>query len=303
MSISDALRLILLSAIWGASFLFLRIAAPEFSITETTPDGGERQLAPIPLILIRVGGAALVLLPILLRPLNRPVLRKHWRALLVLGFFNAALPFSLFGFAALHLEAGFTSLLNASTPIFTALVGFLWLRIPLLRPQVLGLVLGVAGIAILAEVRPAGTTWAMIAVLAATCSYGVAGHYAKRRFADVSPLVVSAGSLLFGGLLLAPLAIPFWPADPPGAGAIASAIVLAVVCTAFAFVLFFDLLSRTGATAAATVTFVIPIFGVLWGALFLGEAISPRMLTGMAVALFGTALVTRLLPRPRPKIA
>lgn len=276
----------LLSAIWGASFLFMRIAVPEFG--------------PFPLILMRIGGAALVLLPFLLRPANRRVLLAHKAPLFFLGVVNSTIPFCLFGWAALSLDAGFTSLLNASTPIFTAIIGCLWLRIPLLRSQILGLLIGFLGIAILTgdqfSFERGGMGWPIVAVLLATCSYGVAGHYAKLRFAEVSPLVVSAGSLLFSTFLLLPLAILYPPTAMPSGGAIAAGLTLAVLCTAFAFVLFFDVLSRTGATAAATVTFVIPVFGILWGTLFLKEEVTPRMVLGIAVALLGTALVTKLLP-------
>lgn len=289
MSLSDAIRLTLLSAIWGASFLFMRIAVPEFG--------------PFAMIFGRIGGAALVLLPVLIRPENRRVVLENKAPLFFLGLVNAALPFCLFGYAAMYLAAGFTSLLNASTPIFTAIIGFLWLRLPLLRTQLLGLFIGFLGIAILTgdqlNFERGGTGWPIIAVLLATCSYGVAGHYAKTRFAHVSPLVVSAGSLFCAALMLLPLAFLFPPKTVPSAGAIAATLALATLCTAFAFVLFFDVLKRTGATAAATVTFVIPVFGILWGALFLQEKVSGRMMIGMAVALLGTALVTKLLPRPR----
>ena len=285
-SFADLLRLTLLSAIWGGSFLFLRIAAPEFG--------------PFSLILIRTGGGALILLPFLLRPANRRILATHTRSLFVQGVYNSALPFTLFGWAALSLEAGFTSLLNAATPISAAIIGLLWLRIPLQRSQVLGLLIGFAGIAILAgdqlTFKEGGSGWAIVAVLLATCSYGLAGHHAKLRFAGIPALTVSAGSLLFSGLLLLPFGLYFWPETPPSPSAIASATALAAICTALAFILFFDVLSRVGATAAATVTFVIPVFGVLWGALFLHERVTGRMLLGMAVALLGTALVTKLLP-------
>ncbi|MEO1834591.1 MAG: DMT family transporter [Akkermansiaceae bacterium] len=293
MSFSDAIRLMLLSAIWGASFLFMRIAVPEFG--------------PFAMIFGRIGGGALVLLPVLLRPENRRLVLQNKASLFFLGFVNAALPFCFFGFAATSLAAGFTSLLNASTPIFTAIVGFLWLRLPLLRSQILGLLIGFLGIAILTgdqlNFEKGGTGWPIVAVLMATCSYGVSSHYAKTRFANFTPLLVSAGSLFCAALILLPLALLFPPPAMPSAGAIAATLTLAFLCTAFAFVLFFDLLNRTGATAAATVTFVIPVFGVLWGALFLHETVSVRMIIGMAVALLGTAFVTKLLPLKRKQNA
>ena len=288
MSLSDTLRLLLLSAIWGASFLFMRLAVPE--------------LGPFPTTFARISGAALLLLPFLMRPDNLRALRGCEGPLLILGLFSAALPFSLLCWASLQLEAGFTSLLNATTPMCAALIGFWWLRIPLTRFQVLGLVIGLAGIAILTsnqlDFRQNGTGWPIVAVIGATSSYGFAGHYARVRLAHLSSLAVSAGSLLAASLVLLPIVMIFPPPARPGAGAVASALALALLCTAIAFILFFGVLKRNGATAATTVTFIIPAFGILWGSLFLQEEVTGRMILGMAVALLGTAFVTRLLPRP-----
>lgn len=291
MSTADALRLLFLSAVWGASFLFMRIAAPE--------------LGYFPLVFCRIGGAALVLLPVFGSKKNRQILRSQWRQFAVLGFFNSALPFSLFSFAALNLEAGFSSLLNATTPIATAIVGFLWLRLPLRPLQLIGLAVGFAGIAILVGDRwsfeTGGSGWSVLAVLAATTSYGVAAHFAKRHLAGSPSLVVTAGSLLIAATLLAPFALTNLPDSPPSPAAIASAVTIALLCTAVAYVMFFDLLKRTSATAAATVTYIVPVFGILWGSLFLDESITTRIVLGMLVALAGTALVTRLFRRsPTP---
>ncbi|MDG2124828.1 MAG: DMT family transporter [Verrucomicrobiales bacterium] len=282
MSSADALRLLFLSAVWGASFLFMRVAAPEFGY--------------FPLVLCRIGGAALVLLPVLVPKKNRQILHKLWFPFLILGLFNSALPFSLFSFAALNLEAGFSSLLNATTPIATAIVGFLWLRVPLKPLQLIGLAVGFAGIAILVSDRwsfeTGGSGWSVLAILGATTSYGVAAHFAKRHLADAPSLVVTSGSLLFAALLLVPFALTNLPDKTPSANAVTSAAGLALLCTALAYVMFFDLLKRTTATAAATVTYIVPVFGILWGVLFLDESITSRIVLGMLVALAGTALVT-----------
>jgi drug/metabolite transporter (DMT)-like permease len=284
---NDAIKLILLSAIWGASFLFMRITAPE--------------LGPFLTTFARVAIAALALAPFLLRAEHRKALRSHKFSLLTLGIFNSAVPFSLLCWASLQLEAGFTSLLNATTPICAAVIGFWWLRIPLSRLQVGGLAIGLSGIAILTgnqlDFTRDGAGWPIVAVLCATCCYAYAGHYAKSRLPDVSPLAVSAGSLLASTLALLPFVFVFTPPQAPEAGTIFSVLALGLLCTAFAFILFFDLLKRNGATAATTVTFIIPVFGILWGSLFLQEEITNRMILGMAVALLGTAFVTKLIPR------
>lgn len=290
MSTADALRLLFLSAVWGASFLFMRVAAPEFGY--------------YPLVLCRIGGAALVLLPFLFPRKSRKVLRQLWRQFLVLGLFNSALPFTLFSFAALNLEAGFSSLLNATTPIATAIVGFLWLRLPLRPLQLVGLIVGFAGIAILVSDRwsfeTGGSGWSVLAILGATTSYGIAAHFAKRHLADAPSLVVTSGSLLFSALLLVPFALANLPEQLPSTNAIASAAGLALLCTALAYVMFFDLLKRTSATAAATVTYIVPVFGILWGVLFLGESVTTRIVLGMLVALAGTSLVTGITRRRSP---
>ncbi len=288
MTLSDTIRLLLLSAIWGASFLFMRIAAPE--------------LGPFPTTFARISIAALALFPLLLlRPEHRSTLRNCKGPLLILGLFGSALPFSLLCWATLHLEAGFTSLLNATTPICAALIGFWWLRIPLTRFQSLGLAVGLGGIAILTgdqlDFRRDGAGWPILAVLGATSCYGFAGHYTRTRLSRLSPLAVSAGSLLAASLILLPLVLLFPPPALPGRGALASTLALGLLCTAVAFILFFGLLKRNEATAATTVTFIIPAFGILWGALFLQEEVTARMILGMAVALLGTAFVTKLLPR------
>ncbi len=289
MSPGDVIKLILLSAIWGASFLFMRITAPE--------------LGPFLTTFARVAIAAVALAPFLLRVKHRNALSSHKCSLFILGVFNSALPFSLLCWASLHLEAGFTSLLNATTPICAAVIGLLWLHIPLSRLQVLGLAIGLSGITILTgnqlDFSKDGAGWPIVAVLCATCCYAYAGHYAKIRLPEVSPLAVSAGSLLASTLALLPFAILFSPAQALGTGTIFSLLALGLLCTASAFILFFDLLKRNGATAATTVTFVIPVFGILWGSLFLAEEITSRMTLGMVVALLGTAFVTKLIPRQR----
>ena len=287
MSLSDVIKLVVLSAIWGASFLFMRITAPE--------------LGPFFTTFARVAIAAIALAPFILRAEQRNALSCHKRSLLVLGLFNSAIPFSLLCWASLQLEAGFTSLLNATTPICTAVIGLCWLRIPLSRLQILGLAIGLSGIAILTgdqlNFSREGRGWPIVAVLCATCCYAYAGHYAKIRLPDISPLAVSAGSLLASTLAFLPFAFLLGPTQVPEATIILSLLALGLLCTASAFILFFDLLKRNGATAATTVTFVIPVFGILWGSLFLHEEITSRMTLGMAVALLGTAFVTKLIPR------
>lgn len=292
---ADLLRLFGLSAVWGASFLFIRIAAPAFG--------------PIPLMTIRVVTALLCFLPFFMRPQLRTGLRKHGRHLGVVGLLSTAIPFTLIAFAALSLEAGFTSLINATTPLFAALVGAVWLGIPLKRIQILGLFIGVLGVLILVwgklSFGEGGAGWAIAAGLLATFSYGISVHYARRYLTDVPALVTTAGSMVGGSLALLPLGIWLWPEVNPSVLEWACGLALGIFCTALAYAIFFDVIGRMGATNASTVTFMVPGFAILWGALFLGETLTPRIVAGMLVTLAGTAFTVGLVPRfgRRPKPA
>ena len=295
MGTRNAVELVTLAAIWGASFLFMRIAAPE--------------LGPVPLILLRVGIAAAVLMPVLaLRGGVRLLRGRHW-PILVVGAVNSAVPFCLLAYATLSVTAGFASILNATSPLWGALVAHLWLKDRLTPSRVVGLLVGLAGVVVLvwgrASFRPGGGGLAVAAALAATLSYGIAASYTKRHLAGVDPLAVAAGSQLGATLLLAAPAVALWPATPISPGAWGAVAGLAVACTAVAYVLYFRLIAAVGPARAIAVTFLIPPFAMVWGALFLDEVLTGRTLAGAAVVLVGTALATGLvkLPARRPAAA
>ena len=283
----NLLELCLLAAIWGASFLFLRIAAPEFG--------------PLALIALRVGIAALVLAPALRSASARSQLRAKAWPLLVVGISNSALPFGLFAYSTLYINAGLDSILNASTPIWTALIAAVWFQAGLGRQQLAGLLLGLAGVVLLVwdtiGAGIAGVPLAIAAALLAAVCYGFAVNYSKRRLAGVQPLVVAFGSQLSAAIVLLPLALPFWPRHAIAISTWSCVAALGVICTGFAYILYFRLIERAGATYAASVTFLIPLFGLLWGALFLGEKITPTMLAGCAIVLLGTALASGKLAK------
>lgn len=283
----NLLELCLLAAIWGASFLFLRIAAPEFG--------------PLALIALRVGIAALVLAPVLRSALARSQLRAKAWPLLVVGISNSALPFGLFAYSTLYINAGLDSILNATTPIWTALIAAACFQAGLGRRQLAGLLLGLAGVVLLVwdtvGAGIAGVPLAIAAALLAAVCYGFAVNYSKRHLAGVQPLVVAFGSQLFATIVLLPLALPFWPRHAIAVSTWACVAALGVICTGFAYILYFRLIERVGAAYAASVTFLIPVFGLLWGALFLGEKITPPMLAGCAIVLLGTALASGKLAR------
>lgn len=283
----DLADLVLLAALWGGSFLFMRVAAPEFG--------------PFVLASLRTGLAALVLLAILAWRGRLPALRTRTGPIVVVGLLNSALPFCLFSWAALTLNAGFSSILNATTPIWGALVAWMWLGDRLTAPRVAGLALGLAGVAALVwdklALRPDGLP-AIAAALGAALSYAVSASYARRHLTGVDPLALATGSQVSAAAALLPLAFLAWPARMPSAAAWACALVLAVASTAFAYILFFRLIDRVGPARAITVTFLVPLFAVLWGALFLDEAVTPAMAAGGAVVPLGTALATGVLRWP-----
>jgi len=286
----DLADLILLAALWGASFLFTRMAVPAF---------GAFALAEL-----RVAIAALMLVPLLALRGSIAELRSRPALFALLGAVNTAIPFALFAWAVLSITAGLASILNATASLFAALVAWIWLRERMAPLQWFGLGIGFAGVLWLTGVRAGfdgeSSRWAVLASLAATFSYGVSGSVAKRFFSGVRPLAVAAGSQTAAALLLLPFAIAAWPASNPQASAWGAAIALGVLCTGVAYILYFRLIARVGPATAMTVTFMIPAFAMLWGGLFLGEVVSWEMLAGCAVILAGTALATGILRWRRP---
>jgi len=284
----DASELLILAALWGASFLFMRVAAPVFG--------------PVALIELRVGLAAALLLPVLAWHGQLGVLRRRGAALLFVGLTNSALPFVLYAWAALSVTAGFASIVNATSPLFAALVAWLWLKDRLSPAALTGLLVGLLGVVVLvwgrASFHAGGSGWAVLACLGATLNYGVAANFTKRHLAGVEPMAIATGSQLYAALLLAPAAVWLWPSGNPGSEAWSAVVLLAVGCTGIAYILYFRLIANVGPARAIAVTFLIPVFGMLWGALFLGEAITPNMLGGCAVILMGTGLATGVLKLP-----
>jgi drug/metabolite transporter (DMT)-like permease len=289
----DGAELVLLGAVWGASFLFMRIAAPEFG--------------PLALVFVRVTGASLMLLPLLLARGEGPALRQHWRAIAVVGLLNSALPFVLFVVAALVLGAGLLAVFNATAPIWGALVGWLWLRERLAPGRWLGLAIGLGGVLWLSwgrfDLQPAllGVSPALgiAASLAAAMLYGVAANVSRRHLAGAPPMAVAAGSQLAAAMVLLLPALWAWPAVAPTGHAWAAAAALSVLCTGLAYVMYFRLIAHAGASNAIAVTFLIPGFALLWDWLWLGEVPGLPMLAGCAVILLGTALATGFVALPR----
>ena len=289
----DGAELLTLAALWGASFLFMRIAVPEFGATA--------------LSFVRVAGACVVLLPLLVWRGQAKALRLHWRPLLIVGIVNSALPFLFFAYAALAISAGLAAIFNAAAPLWAALIAWAWFAERPTPARVLGLALGFAGVLGLAlgkaSLQPGAhgvsAALAIGACLLGTLCYGFGANFTRRHLTGVPPLAVAAGSQLGAALVLALPALWLWPDEIPGARAWAATGVLALFSTAAAYLLYFRLIAHLGPANAITVTFLIPAFAMLWGTLFLAEVVTAAMLTGAAVILLGTALATGLLKLPR----
>ena len=282
MNTASLIRLLLLSAIWGASFLFMRIGAPV--------------LGPSLLIAARVGLAALFLLAVGLclgKALSTP---RDWRHYLMLGLFNSALPFLLFAYAAQTISASLLSILNATAPIWAAAIGAVWLRTRLCAKVLWGMMLGVIGVSLLVGIETLalseGAVLAVFAGLGAALSYGVATNYTKTA-RSFEPFDNAHGSMWAASLLLLPFALHATPIQNIAPlHIIVCVIALGILCSGVAYLLYFRLVVDIGAAPALTVTFLTPVFGILWGVLFLDEHVSWHTLAGSLMILGGTALVT-----------
>ncbi len=291
MSPRHALEFILLGALWGGSFLFMRLASPQFG--------------PFALVLVRCGVAALFLIALLTWRGGAAglvtALGKDRGKTLLSGVINSAVPFTLFGYAVLSLDAGFTSVLNATAPIFGATVAWFWLGERLTPSRIVGLAAGVLGVIVLSQDKfrfdAGGSGWAVLACLVATLFYGLGAGYVKRHLAQTDPWLVATGSQIGAAIALLPLGITHWPDTMPDSRAWTAAIVLGLACTGLAYVIYFRLMSRVNAAAAMSVTYLVPVFGILWGMLFLSESVSASMLLGGAIVIAGTALATGMAQR------
>ncbi len=290
-------ELLLLAALWGASFLLMRMGVGDFGT--------------VALVIVRVAGAGVLLLPLLLARGGGAALRQHWRPILVVGVLNSALPFVLFVVAAHVLSAGLMSIFNATAPIWGALIAWWWLGDKLTRSRLLGLLVGVVGVVGLAwgkadfKVGAAGISPAIgvAACVGATLLYALAANYSRQRLGGVPPLALATGSQLAAALVLVGPAWLWWPTVPPSAQAWGSAALLALACTALAYLLYFRLIAQVGPAKAMAVTFLIPAFAMVWGWLWLDERPTAAMLLGCAVILAGTALATGTIQLPQRKTA
>ena len=286
---------LMLAALWGSSFLFMRMGAAEFG--------------PLATAWARVCVATLFLFPFMLWQGHWTLFKSKWKIILCFGVFNSALPFALFAYAVMHISTGLSAILNAAVPLFAAVVAWLWLGDRLNRWRIAGLFIGFMGVTLLAsnqtsfhtEANPDASLWgqytAIAACLVATLCYAISGCFTKKFMPNLPPLVSSTGSQLGASLALALPALWALPEDMPSSQAWLSVIMLGVACTGIAYILYFRLVNRAGPAKALTVTFLIPVFALIYAVAFLNETVTLSMVLLGMVVVFGTAMSSGIFPK------
>jgi len=280
------IELLALAAIWGASFLFMRIGSPE--------------LGPFLFTLLRTGIAALFLIACIKIAKKRYHLKGYKFKIFCVGVMNTAIPFVLFSYATLTLTAGTTSVLNATVPMFGALVAYIWLKDKLSLSASIGLIFGFLGVYLLmadqVSVNQEALIPALAAIGAAAC-YGIAASMTKKYLSGLSPLLLATGSQASATIALLPLGLMFIPTEMPSAEALYSVLAIGVLCTGIAYIMFFRLIDALGPAKTISVTYLIPFFGIFWGFVFLDEQITSKMIATSLITLFGVALTTGIFDR------
>ena len=282
-SLRDISELIFLSAIWGSSFLFLRLTSPVFG--------------PIFLIEMRVLSGLAVLLPLVLFLGKLAEFQKHWKMIAAVSLMNMAIPFCFFAFSAVYIGAGLLSIINATVPIFSACVAYVVYKERLSKSSLWGLLIGFLGVVVLmfnpGESFGSSGWLAILTALLACLLYGTAINLTVNNLQGVSGLAITAGGLFVSSLVLLPFA--FWarPEVLPVGNIWWSVFALGIVCTGFGFVMFYRLIDRIGAGRAIMTTYLIPVFSILWGNIFLGESVTLIMVLGCILVLLGVGLTTK----------
>lgn len=282
----DIARLLLLAALWGGSYAFMRVVAPVFGGFGT--------------MWLRISIAGVALLGFALLTREDLQFRLWWKKYLFLGLLNSALPFGLIAFAMKTLPAGYAAILNAIAPFFAALFAARMLDERLTPPRMLGMLLGFIGVVLVMNLGDLALTretlTAVAAMVIATCSYGYIIVYTKQKMQGAPGMGLAVGSMLLPAMLLAPIGVMTIPPIFPPMPVVLSLMGLAIFCSAIAYLLYFRLIRDIGPTRAISVTFLVPVFGVLWGAIFFGEALNGGTIFGGTIVLVGVALVFGMLP-------
>ncbi|MFZ6777177.1 DMT family transporter [Undibacterium sp. Ji83W] len=286
---ADLLRLISLAAIWGASFLFMRVLAPVVGVLWSAE--------------VRVGLAGAALLAMMLVTGRAMNFRENWKSFLILGTINSALPFALYSYAALSIPAGYSAIVNATSPLWGAVMGAAFLGERLTLRKMAGMAIGVLGVAFLVRLGPvefnSKLVLAVLACVGATLCYAVVGIYTKKKLTGLTSMQMATGSQVGAAFVLLPF-LPLAPVQGEITATIAMVgVALALLCSAVAYLIYFRLMADLGPTKALTVTFLIPLFALLWGYLFLNEHITMNTVIGCAGVVIATWLVV-FQPTPKP---
>jgi drug/metabolite transporter (DMT)-like permease len=275
--------LLALAALWGASFMFIKV--------------GVRELAPGTLICFRLGLGALTLLPVALLTVGARELRRELRAAVVplalVGLLNSAVPITLLAWAEKRLDSGLAAVIQASAPLFTALLAMRFSRGEVVSgSRLVGLLVGFGGVALLVGVQPSGDILSAVAITFTAFCYAVAALYSARALSNVQPLVTAVGALGWATLALAPFAIAQPPDGVPGWKVTGSLLALGVLGTGVAYVLYYALLAGAGASRSILITYLVPAIALGYGAVLLGEPVTVAALVGLGLVLAGVALGT-----------
>jgi drug/metabolite transporter (DMT)-like permease len=275
--------LLALAALWGASFMFIKV--------------GDRELEPITLVGFRMALGALTLVPIVLLTVGARQTARELRAaawpLIVTGLFNSAIPILAITWAETRIDSGLTAIIQASAPLFTAVLALRFSHEERVRgSRLLGLLVGFAGVALLVGGQPSGSALAGLAVVFSAICYAGAGLYAARRLRDVSPLVTSLGALTAATLATLPIGLFQLPDQMTGWKVTASVLTLGIAGTGVAYILYYGLVAGAGASRAILITYLVPTFALVYGALLLGEPVTAAAVGGLALVLAGVGLGT-----------
>jgi drug/metabolite transporter (DMT)-like permease len=278
------MEFILVAAIWGTSFMFQRLAVGDFG--------------SLALTLGRVASATLFLLPFLHFKGLWKDYRAQWWHISVVGILSCAVPFLCYAFALQHIASGLAGILNATVPLFGAVIAWIWLGDKPNFSRSIGLAIGFGGIVMLslskANFSLNASGWAVLACLVATLCYGLSATYVKRHLTGVHPIAIATGSQISATIVLLPAGVWAWPATSPSTTAWLAMLAVGILCTGIAYILYYQLIEKIGPSRTMPLTFVIPVFAVVIGALVLGETITLAMVIWGGVILLGTSLATGL---------
>ena len=277
MEIRYWILLTFLGALWGSAFMFIKVATPEFG--------------PIALVNTRLLIASLIFLPILLQKKYIHLLKPIWKQVLVLSIMNNAIPFTLFSYASFGADSNILAILNATTAFNTMIIAYLWIGESVSLKQLFGLILGFIGIFILVNPQNSDTTLiASLSALLAAFFYSYSTVYIQRQSVNANKMVLIGWSIVFSAVFMIPVSIFNLPETMPSASAIGSAFWLGAVSTGLGFLGYVRLIDKIGAVKTSTVAYFLPVFGIIWGSIFLDEKITSTIILGCLIVLIGIYL-------------